>query len=450
MLLWGWVKRALVAGRGSFDNRKGIIARLFAAVHGGRATSVDGDTMSAGNNRILIVSEWFFPHRGGSERVAHNCAVALARRGWEVVVYTPSAPGDGEHDGGQPYRVVRSGTWAWTRRLEAKGSPLLNRVARLLAALLVLARCLTGSWHAIIGVHLPVMALPGAILRRLGFRNVHAWALGEELRMGMRSRAMRSQLRLALSASRRVFAISADTARLVGELGYPANRVILQYPAPDALFFKPLAAERAALRARLGLGLEEAEGTLLLVTVSRLVERKGVDTVLRVLATVRDRAEGVAPFLYLIAGTGPYRQHLESLVAELSLERFVRFTGECGEEEKRDLVEAADLFLMPNRELASGEAEGFGIVFVEAALRGTPCIGGRSGGTADAIAEGISGWLVDGTSPGELADRLTMVLREPGCLLPLRIISREWAVGRFTPHLEHEPLAQAMGRPRSR
>lgn len=392
--------------------------------------------------RILLVAEWFLPRPGGSELLAHNCALALNRHGFDVTVYTPSIPGDSAHDAAQPYRVSRSRAWGWIRARESYDHLIRSRLLRILSAILISCRLLVSRWDALIGVHIIPMAVPGTLLRLLGRRRIVLWALGEEIGVGTRSPLMRLQVRRAIASAEAMITISAATAGALRELGYPPERIVFQYPVPDAMFFGALAPDRAALRARFAPTL--SPDGLLFVTVSRLVERKGVDTALRALAALRGRGKG--NFLYLIAGDGVYRQRLEELSMELGLGDCVRFLGQCDEATKRDLIEAADLFLMPNRTLASGEHEGFGIVFLEAALRGTPSIGGRSGGTADAIAEGTSGWLVEPNTHEPLAERLESLLADPQMLVRMRPVARSWALETFTLHHEHRPLIATLER----
>ena len=104
---------------------------------------------------------------------------------------------------------------------------------------------------------------------------------------------------------------------------------------------------------------------------------------------------------------------LEGLSGELGIENHVVFRGFVPQEEVAGLYEAADIFLQPNREIA-GDTEGFGIVFLEASACGVPVIGGTAGGTADAIAEGVSGFRVDAEKPEEIASALRVLAWDGG------------------------------------
>lgn len=384
--------------------------------------------------RAIVIAEISLPHQGGSERVVHTTALRLVHHGWNVTVYTPAMAGDRAFDDAQPYHVIRSRAWARIRAWEHRGG-MWSRFARLLGIPLIFFALALRRWDAAVAVHIIPVALPFTFLRCIGRGPLISWALGEEIQMGMKSRAMRWQITRSLRAAHLIASISRDTSNAVEALGIPSGKVFLQHPTPDLLFFRPLRRDRAALRSRLGI---EAGG-LLLFSVSRLVERKGFDTALLALGALKREAK-LPQIKYWIAGEGAYRVRLEEIVREQELGDFVRFVGSCTEEEKRDYLEAADLFLMPNRRLASGEQEGFGIVFQEAAMRGTPVVGGRSGGAPDAVGEGISGWLVNPDSPAELTALLREILNDAPRLAAMRKEVRRWSVKHFLPHARMNEL----------
>jgi phosphatidylinositol alpha-1,6-mannosyltransferase len=116
--------------------------------------------------------------------------------------------------------------------------------------------------------------------------------------------------------------------------------------------------------------------------------------------------------VYLIVGRGPEEQRLQKLAAELGIMDSVRFAGHVPEESLPDCYNLCDVFAMLNREEANGDLEGFGMVFLEANATGKPVIGGRSGGTADAIAEGQTGFRVDASQLDELTATLRMLLTD--------------------------------------
>ena len=91
----------------------------------------------------------------------------------------------------------------------------------------------------------------------------------------------------------------------------------------------------------------------------------------------------------------------------------MRFVGQVGDDEVDAWYHACDVFVLASRESdVSGGAEGYGIVFVEASLRGKPVVGGRSGGIPDAVIDGETGLLVDPSDPADIAEAVTRLLTE--------------------------------------
>lgn len=184
-----------------------------------------------------------------------------------------------------------------------------------------------------------------------------------------------------------IYANSAATAELVRDkIGSRVNLFVV-HPGVGP---KPDSSVTALVAARLRSELRLQAGPILL-TVARLVRRKGIDLVLRCIPDLLPRNPNLH---YLVAGDGPEKDHLQELARELAIAEHVHFLGQIDERTKWALYEMCDLFVMPNRLLEDTEWEGFGIVFMEAALSGKPAIGGKNGGVPEAIEDGITGLLV--------------------------------------------------------
>jgi phosphatidylinositol alpha-1,6-mannosyltransferase len=137
------------------------------------------------------------------------------------------------------------------------------------------------------------------------------------------------------------------------------------------------------------------EGVPLMVCVSRLVERKGQDTVIAAFDEVRRR---VPDAHLLVVGDGPHRAALESQAARAGHADRVVFTGSVPDAELAAHYAAGDVFAMPCRERKGGlEVEAFGIVFIQAEAVGVPVVAGNIGGVPDALVDGRTGLLVDPT-----------------------------------------------------
>ena len=218
---------------------------------------------------------------------------------------------------------------------------------------------------------------------------IHGEELTQDMAYGPLSRRLKHAQLESLRNADLNLAVSRFTANLVTELsGAPSARLKVLPNAVDVQRFKPLAkAERLSWRLRMGW-----EGHSVLLTVSRLIERKAVDQALKALAQARRLP---SDWLFVIAGRGPQESLLREMVVQLGLYDRVRFLGFVSDDDLPSMYGAADLFIQANRRV-NGDTEGFGIVYLEASACGTPVIGGTDGGTADAIEEGITGLRVDG------------------------------------------------------
>jgi len=167
--------------------------------------------------------------------------------------------------------------------------------------------------------------------------------------------------------------------------GRPVPTLVVP-PGVDPQRFTPLDGEaRRDARRRHGLDPDQP----LVLGVSRLVPRKGFDVLL-------DAVGALADVQVAIAGTGRDRPRLERRARRLGGR--ARLLGRVADEELPALYACADVFAMLCRDRWGGlEAEGFGIVFLEAAACGVPAVAGRSGGAHEAVVDGETGLVVDPT-----------------------------------------------------
>jgi phosphatidylinositol alpha-1,6-mannosyltransferase len=207
-------------------------------------------------------------------------------------------------------------------------------------------------------------------------------------------------------------------------------------PGVDVTAIAPLrAAERRAVRARLGLPV----GGPLVVSLSRLVPRKGMD----VLIDAADRLHPSYPDLVVaIGGDGRELPRLRRQAAGAATA--VTLLGRVSDEDRAALLGAADIFVMACRNRWMGlEQEGFGIVFLEAAAAGVPQIAGDSGGAAEAVLEGVTGLVVAAPEdPGQVATALRTLLADPKLRKKMGRASRARAEASF----DYDVLASRLAR----
>mgnify|MGYP001248880802 CR=1 FL=1 len=130
-----------------------------------------------------------------------------------------------------------------------------------------------------------------------------------------------------------------------------------------------------------------------IITVSRLEKRKGHD---KILMTIKNLKSKFPKIKYLSIGSGKEENNLFKLSKELNLENEVIFLKDIDFDLKVALIAESNLFLMPSR-IEKRSVEGFGISFVEAASYGIGSIGGKDGGTSDALKHNKTGLICDGS-----------------------------------------------------
>lgn len=345
--------------------------------------------------RLLFVTQDFPPEVGGIQTYSWEVAQGLAERASHLEIVAPAHPGAEEVDRRAPFTINR--VWGRPDLLPGTAFPtVLHRTRHLRPDV-----TLHAQWQTV-----GTSALTQWTTGRP--HHIACAAHGRELLFN--PFASFPGLRPAYERLRRgllkwpdvFFPVSHYTAGLLHERGVPRERLHVVPNGTNPDHFRPL--DGSALRRRLGLGERP-----LLLTVGRLVPRKGVDTVLQALPRV---ARTVPEVQYLVVGTGPDASRLERLAERLQVRDRVHFVGEVSHQELPLYYSAADLFVMPARE-ARPDVEGFGIVFLEANACGTPVIGARTGGIPDAIDEGETGLLVPPDDPMALAASAARILTTP-------------------------------------
>jgi phosphatidylinositol alpha-1,6-mannosyltransferase len=316
----------------------------------------------------LLVTNDFPPKVGGIQSYLYELWSRLDPASF--VVLTHAAEGASSFDASQNFRIVRVPgkmllpTAALRRHI--------NRVANDAGASLV-----------VLDPALP-LGLIGASLDLPYALVLH----GAEITVPGRLAGLRGLLRKSIEGASLLVAAGAYP---LGEAQRVARRLpptVVVPPGVDTSRFRPLSdEEKAATRERFGI----PSATQLVVSVSRLVPRKGMDVLIEAAAKLaRDRPD----LLVAIGGTGRDRERLERLVETTGAP--ARLLGYVPDDELPFLIGAADVSVMLCRDRWLGlEQEGFGIVFLEAAAAGVACVAGRSGGAGDAVVDNETGLIVD-------------------------------------------------------
>jgi len=333
---------------------------------------------------IVLLTFDFAPDIGGVQRYLHEITRRLARR-HQVTVITP-VPAEGP----EPYRrvVVPRSRWdLWLRALIASRPD----------------RVLVGHAH-------PRLLLAAALARP---RRFIVFTHGNDFLAAQR-KWHHSLFNALLRFSPRVLTNSPGNARRLRALG--VNRVTVVYPGTDPTTFTPPDVPPPF--------------PPVLLTVGRLVPRKGVDTVLRALPLLLPRYPEVR---YRIVGSGPDQARLVALTRRLRLQERVDFVGRVPDETLPSTYRSAHIFVMPVREeKASTSVEGFGIVFLEAAASGLPVVTSEASGIAEEIRRRNVGLLVPPDDPSALAHTLASLLDDPMRRARLGKAGRRWVEREMT------------------
>ena len=186
-------------------------------------------------------------------------------------------------------------------------------------------------------------------------------------------------------------------SRMLDRLGRSIRSRVI-YHGVDADRFQP-SDNQDDLKWRLGFG-----GRYVLLTLARLVPRKGQDQIIRALPSVIRKIPNV---MYVIAGKGRYEKGLKSHAAALGVERYVHFAGFVSEQDKVQYYQMCDQYVMPCREIPEqGSVEGYGLTLLEANACGKPVIAGDSGGCIEAVRNGMNGLVVDPMNLLELTEAI--------------------------------------------
>ncbi|MFI6246276.1 glycosyltransferase family 4 protein [Streptomyces sp. NPDC051016] len=379
-------------------------------------------------DKTLVVTNDFPPRPGGIQAFLHNMALRLDPGRLVVYASTWKRTREGVEatrafDAEQPFTVVRDRT---TMLLPTPGA------TRTAVGLLREHGC-TSVWF---GAAAP-LGLMAPALRKAGARRLVATTHGHEAGWAQLPAARQLLGRIGEATDTITYLGEYTRSRIAGALSpAAAGRMVQLPPGVDEKVFHP-GSGGAAVRARLGL-----TGRPVVVCVSRLVPRKGQDTLILAMPLIL-AAEPDA--VLLIVGGGPYEGELRRLARETGVEASVRFTGAVPWAELPAHFGAGDVFAMPCRTRRGGlDVEGLGIVYLEASATGLPVVAGDSGGAPDAVLDGETGWVVRGGSVEESAERIVVLLGDAELRRRMGERGRSWVEERWRWDLLAERLKELL------
>lgn len=343
--------------------------------------------------RTLVLTGHFPPSSGGVQTYVQEVVDRLPAD--RLVVQTIAQPGARELDATLPYPVHRRHAYQLQRGLRR----------------LVRAHGIEAAWvpaMAPIGLWIPA-------LRWAGVERVVATTHGQELGW-VRVAPTREALRLLARRADAVTVLSETTrAELEPVLGRPGLLHLLP-GGVDGTLFQPAPARSA--------------GPPTVVSVARLVRRKGHDRLLEAWPAVLER---VPDARLVVVGEGPMAEQLRAAAAQPGLRGSVSIPGRLPREELLATLRGASAFVLACRDDRHGlQTEGLGLATLEASAAGLPVVVGRSGGSGDALVDGVTGHLVDARRPAELSSALLDLLLHPERARAMGEAGRAWVASRYT------------------
>lgn len=222
-----------------------------------------------------------------------------------------------------------------------------------------------------------------------------------------------------------VVANSEFTKKELLKLGVSEEKIVIVYPCPSL----PMEHETHNM---------EQSTERIILSVGRLVKRKGFDKVIKIMPRLLKRIPNLK---YVIIGNGPELQSLESGIMNYELGNTVSILTEVDDSELIQWYQRANVFAMPCEQLGA-DVEGFGLVFLEAAGFGLPMVVGRSGGAPEATQHGYGGFVIDPNSEDELYQALLKILTDNSFAARLGKYGQGWVKKNFEWASEIEKLVE--------
>ena len=245
------------------------------------------------------------------------------------------------------------------------------------------------------------------------------------------------RLAAALAGAEALFVVSEYTGTKAAEFlrarGRSVPPIHVLRARVDVERFRP-DIDTSEARSRYGI----TDGDKVILCFGRLVPRKGVDRLIEAIPGIHER---VPDAKLVVAGTGPEEERLRRMAGEQ-----VVFTGRVPDELAAQVYAMANVFALAVADRYGGlEVEGLGVVLLEAAACGVPCVVGRSGGTPEAVVDGSTGFVVDATNRDELVDRIAGLLENHHLAKQMGSAGRKHVIESFYETTRLKPLLDWLG-----
>lgn len=361
------------------------------------------------SSQILCITNDFGPRAGGIE----TFVIGLIERApfGSIVVYTSQQGDTQAYD--QEWLTRYGVEVIRDKRKVLLPTPRVSRAVRSLARERAIEKVLFGAAAP--------LALLSHSLRRSGVKRIIALTHGHEVWW--------SKLWPFSWAMRRIGS-GVDTLTFLGDFTKNAiarslreadvSAMVRIAPGIDTAHFAPDSTARELKREL------DLDGKRVIVSVGRLVHRKGQDTLVEALPLILQKHPDAH---LLFVGVGPHLEYIHKRAIQLGVLSNISFVGRVQYSELPRFISVGEVFAMPSRSRLAGlEVEGLGIVYLEASACELPVVGGLSGGAPDAVLEGETGYSVDGLNPADVAEAIVSLLADPEKAKAMGRRGRQWII----------------------
>lgn len=380
--------------------------------------------------KSLLITLDFPPQIGGVARYMKNVCANLPSS--SVAVLAPEIKGANIHD---------AKIWDSRRQYKVHRRKLLFKLIWPAWLLLIwrIYRTAKGEKAEIlqVGQVLPVGTAVYLLTRLKRRWKYIVYSHGMDITMPQKRRFKRFLLRKILHNAAKVVTVSSFTRNELVKLGVARDKIVMVSPGVKVFELfddtKTIALETVHRY--------DLVGRRVLLSVGRLVERKGHDVVLRALPEV---VRHFPNLLYVVVGSGPYLETLKNLAIKLRLEHNVLFAGSVTDKQKITWYELCEVFIMTPKRLSNDDVEGFGIVYLEANALGRPVIASDSGGVSEAVINGSNGFLIEPENVARTAEAIISLLSDTELARSLGEHGRDRAIKEFTWPVQVAKLISAL------
>ena len=367
--------------------------------------------------KILIYTHEFPPFLGGLATTGYKLAKGIGDSAMEVVVLAPSySSNDKAVDEDLPCRVIR------VPGLGAKWLKIIPFLEIILGWVYLFKTVTSEKPDAVLFIT-EEAEVTGGLLPSFSFKPIVRIAgsgittcfYGDKFS----KRIMRFPMKRLYNNSTMIIAVSNNTKELIESIGVPGEKIEVVYNGVEDYMLTKQPDSVAINELRERYGIRDADKVLL--TVARVLPRKGQDTVIKALPIVLKEFPGLK---YLIVGEGRYREKFSELARDIGVSESVVFTGGVAHDETINFYDMSDIFIMPNR-YWNNKIEGLPNALIEASARGKPLIAGNHGGSVEAVRNNMSGLLVDPESAEDVARAILTILKDDNLVLEMGKSGRE-------------------------